>query len=450
MGFRLNFICYLFFSFLFICCNQDKSDDIPEIVYNCSADAYQIKQLNIETEKYEKENSIRIKIIPFSGEEKLLAMMAANQEPDIFYTNNIFRDRLAAEGRIIDLRTVAEKDPFLSNLRPETIEQGKSIDGGWYHLCNWTFTYAVYYNKSIFMNYNIPFPKSDWTWEDMVNIAKKLTVDNNNDNVIDQYGIYIAPHFISAFEKMNHSEFRKNSLFVDIPKESIEVYQMYIDLFNKYNVMPSIERIESMGMQYQQLLENGKIAMIVEAVPNPDLFQTLKIDWDMVPLPGMNTKAPLYFRAYGGGMSISSRCKYPDKTWQFLKWLVFESSIFSPNPMLNDTNFVGLYENKFPILKNTGFREVWNLSQKFNGGDSRDFVRYSSWSAMTILERMAPALESVLRGKEPIEKYVELKDEVNRSVVKKVREYLSNPSIKKEFRDKIEAELNVKDNQKNI
>jgi ABC-type glycerol-3-phosphate transport system substrate-binding protein len=437
--FKLLFNILLFFS----CCDNRKSD-IKEIIYNCTADAIEIKKLKEETEKYGKDNNVKIKLIPFSGEEKLLAMMAADQAPDIFYTNNIIRDKLAAENRILDLRLLSEKDTFINSIRPETIEQGKSIDGGWYHLCNWTYTYAIYFNKSLFDMAHLSYPKSDWSWKEMVEIAKKLTIDKNSDGKIDQWGIYIAPHFISAFERMNHSQYEKNSLFVKIPHESMEVYQMYLDLITKDKVMPAIDRIESMGMQYPQLLKNGTIAMIVEAVPNPNIIEMLDIAWDIAPLPKINDKQPLYFRAYGGGLSISASCKYPKEAWEFLKWLVFKSSIYSPNPMLKNSDFINSYEGKYPILKNSNFKIIWELSERYNGGDYRDFVRYSSWTASTILERMAPVLDNVFRGKETLENYIKLEEMVNEMIVKKIREYLENPSIKKEFRNKIEYELQKK------
>jgi ABC-type glycerol-3-phosphate transport system substrate-binding protein len=432
-------ISFFIILLLFSCCK--KADQLPELTYNCAADAFQIKILKEELTQYEKENNISIKLLPFSGEEKLLSMMAANQEPDIFYTNNMIRDKLAAENRILDLRQFAEKDSFIKNIRPETIEQGKSIDGGWYHLCNWTYTFAVYYNKSLFQKQNIPFSNTDWTWEEMTDIAKKLTLDQNNDGKTDQWGIYIAPHFISALERMNHAGYKRGNLFMEIPDESIEAWKQYINLFKSEKVMPEIEKIESMGMQYTQLLQNGKIAMIVEALPNPDLLQILKIDWDILPLPKMNKKDPLYFRSNDGGLSIAARCKYPDKAWNFLKWLISKSSTFAPNPVILSSDFISGYEAKYPVLKNTNFRKVWELSEKHNGGDYRDFVRYSSWSAPVILERSAPVLENVLKGKEPIEKYLNLKDEINKTVIGKVKEYLQNPSIKKEFKEKIESAL---------
>jgi multiple sugar transport system substrate-binding protein len=413
-------------------------------VYNCTSDAGEIKILKEEIEKYSAEHKIRIKLIPFSGEEKLLSMMAAGQPPDIFYTNTFIRDRLASENRIIDLRQFADKDSITSQIREETIEQGKSIDGGWYHLCNWTNTLAVYFNKEVFDKNSVPYPKMEWTWDEMIETARKLTRDDNGDGKLDRYGIYIAPHFISALERMNHAGYTKNSLFAELPQESIETFNMYVDLFKTHQVMPPIEWVESMGMQYKQLLENGKIAMIVEAMPNPQLIEILKVRWDIVPLPKMNNKTPQYFRAYGGGLSISKDCKHPAEAWKFLKYLVFESKIYSPNPMLKNSDFTAKYLERYPVLKNSNFQAVWELSEKYDGGDYRDFVRYSSWSASVLLENCAPVLNNVLRGKESIDNLKAVIADVNKIVPKKVKDYLQNPAVKDEFRKKIESELNTK------
>ena len=49
-------------------------------------------------------------------------------------------------------------------------------------------TCAVWYNKTMFDEAGIPYPTSDWTWEDFREIAKKLTNPEKN-----QYGTSIKP-----------------------------------------------------------------------------------------------------------------------------------------------------------------------------------------------------------------------------------------------------------------
>ncbi|NOY06859.1 MAG: extracellular solute-binding protein, partial [Chlorobi bacterium] len=123
-------------------CGGRKAKDAgtPTVTFNCPANALQIKALEEEIPAFTKKTGIEVKLNPFSGEEKLYAMLAADQAPDIFYTNTVVRDKLAAEGYLLDLRSVSKGDPFLLRLRPEVIERGKAIDGGWYSISNWEFT----------------------------------------------------------------------------------------------------------------------------------------------------------------------------------------------------------------------------------------------------------------------------------------------------------------------
>ncbi|NLP09403.1 extracellular solute-binding protein, partial [bacterium] len=117
-----------------------------------------LQNLRSQLGEFEKQNHIQVKLIPFTGQEKLYAMMAAGQPPDVFYTNTVVRDQLAAEGRLLDLRTIAAQDSFVHKIRPVFIERGTSIDDGWYQFCDWTFTYGIYYNKTLFDRHHIPYP----------------------------------------------------------------------------------------------------------------------------------------------------------------------------------------------------------------------------------------------------------------------------------------------------
>jgi ABC-type glycerol-3-phosphate transport system substrate-binding protein len=181
--------------------------------------------------------------------------------------------------------------------------------------------------------------------------------------------------------------------------------------------------------------------MIVEAVPNLDLVKSLTIDWALAPLPRMGNHPPRYFRSASGGLSISKTCKNPAAAWKVMKWLVTESEYNSPNPVLNDIDFVTSYENAYPELKNRNFRQVWDLSERYDGGDNRDFVRYSSWSSAVILEQINPKLDLIYAGKKPLSYISESVDEVNEKVVAELNSLLKNENLVPVFREKIRAEL---------
>ncbi|MEX2088764.1 MAG: extracellular solute-binding protein, partial [Bacteroidota bacterium] len=222
-------------------CSGERSS--KEVVFNCAANAQEIEALSKEIPLFTRESGITIKLSPFTGQEKLYAMIAAGQPPDIFYTNSVVRDQLAAQGHLLDLRQVSATDPFTQRLRASAIQRGTSIDGGWYSLSNWIFTLGVYYNRDLFDEAGAPYPDASWTWDQMVAAARKLTKQAKGGK--EQYGIFIGSHFVEALEQMNNAPIQPNALFLSVPNESQEVYREYLDLMRE-EIMPDLQRVQAM------------------------------------------------------------------------------------------------------------------------------------------------------------------------------------------------------------
>lgn len=420
------------------CGGGSSGRDSKQVVFNCSANAQEIEALTKEIPLFTNESGISIKLSPFTGQEKLYAMIAAGQPPDIFYTNSVVRDQLAAQGHLLDLRTVGANDPFQQRLRSSSIRRGTAIDGGWYTLSNWIFTLGVYYNRDLFDEAGVPHPDRLWTWEQMVGAARRLTKAQAGGK--EQYGIFIGSHFVEALEQMNNAPIEPGSLFLHISPESREVYRAYLDLMRE-GMMPDLQRVQAMGMQSRQMLESGRVAMLVEAVPDISLLETLTIRWGVAPLPTFGIKPPRYFRSESGGFSISSKTADPAATWEALKWIVSKASVYQPNPVFSDAGFAEGWEARYPKLVGSGFREVWELSEQFDDGDKRFFVRFSSWTSGAILERLQPKLDQLWARKITVDQLAAAVPEINAAAGKEINKVLKSGNLNESFRKQIEQQL---------
>ena len=426
-------------AFLLAGCGPRAGDD-RTVVYNCAASTSEIAALQQEQPGFYARTGIRVKLNPFSGEEKLYAMIAAGQAPDVFYTNAAVRDRLAAEGRLLDLRPWAEKDAFFSRLRPELRAAAASADGGIYSISNWTHTCGVYYNRAAFAAAGLAPPTADWTWDDLVTAARKLTVAGKDGGRPQRYGVFIPAHFIEALEQMNHAPISRQALLLSIPPESQAVYSAYLALIHE-GMMPDIRRVQALGMQAGQMLESGRVAMLVEAVPHPGLIATLTIDWGVAPLPRFGAKEPRYFRSASGGLSVSATTKHPADAWRTLVWLVGEAAPYQPNPVLADVDFAHAWEAKYPRLRGTGFREVWALSERYAGGDPRYFVRFSSWSMSPVMTRLQPWLDRLWAGDATVAEVVAAVPGINAEVCQDLERQLNSPALRPAWHAALEREL---------
>jgi ABC-type glycerol-3-phosphate transport system substrate-binding protein len=410
------------------------------IVYNCPANTTEISSLEKEIPAFLDSTGIFISLVPFTGQEKLYAMMAAGMAPDIFYTNSTMKDRLAAEGRLLDLRTVSAGDPFVDRLYPHVVSQGCAADGGWYSLGNWSFTCGVYFNRDMFEAAGLAPPGGDWTWEEMAGLAQQLTLDETGDGVPDRYGVFIGSHFVEALEMMNGVVHTGEEVLLDIPPSAVDTYRRYRRLMAD-GIMPDLRRVQALGMQAPQLLQSGRVAMLVEAVPHQTLFETVTVRWGVVPLPGSPGEPRRYFRSGSGGLSISAATEHPAEAWRALTWLVGSATLYRPNPVLKDEDFVGGWERRYPRLVGSGFREVWNLSLKYGGGDPRFFVRFSSWTSGPILERLQPMLDRLWAGDIGVDELVRAVPGINQEVRKELKRELDRGTIPAAFRQPLEKAL---------
>ena len=106
-------------------------------------------------------------------------------------------------------------------------------------------TLALYYNKKLFDDAGLPYPTENWTWNDLLSAARKLTIDGNKDGVPEQWGIQMNANWENGFEywvaaaggRLISEDGKKIVGYMDSP-EAIRALKFYADLYHKYRVAP--------------------------------------------------------------------------------------------------------------------------------------------------------------------------------------------------------------------
>ena len=70
----------------------------------------------------------------------------------------------------------------------ESLLEGFSEGGTLYGLPSGTQTMVMYYNKDIFDEKGVEYPKEGWTWDEFLETAEKLTYEENGKTVYG-YGL---------------------------------------------------------------------------------------------------------------------------------------------------------------------------------------------------------------------------------------------------------------------
>ena len=250
--------------------------------------------------------------------DRLLTRIAGNSTPDIVFIDIKHIGAFYEKGVLMDLTPFIRKDKTLklSKFFPTSIDRF-SVDGKIYGIPRDIAPFAcVYYNKKLFDEAGVPYPKNEWNWNDMLEKTKKLTKKDKNGITV-QFGFYTW-----AWQNFVYSA---GGAFVDDVKhpkkcllgtqESVEGIKFCRDLMHKYGVMPTVVQIT------QGMFQTGKLAMYGSGIWETPAFRKIKgFEWDFVMFP----KGPSGKRAFeigGSGYGISNTTKYPELAWELLKAL---------------------------------------------------------------------------------------------------------------------------------
>ncbi len=302
-----------------------------------------------------KEDNPNIKIetdeTPWSDfKTKLKMQIAAGNAPDVFMTDSGYAATLGGMGAAADLsqkiKSDLNRDDFTSAL--DIINDGNGKVWGITHSLA---PAAVLYNKTLFDEYNVAYPEENWTFQDMLDIAQKLTKDTNGDGVTDIYGLSSGGNmttgwlpFILAEGGAPIDETRTKSLFAD-PK-TLEGLKQYYSTVNVSKISPSNTWITSSG-NVTSAFYSGKIAMVIDLwgttkAINENAPDGFSYDAQMMPI-GWNGKRSCIYVPNQWIIYSKAGEKQQAAAWEWIKYFLTEKS---QDVVANSFNSIG-----FPVRK---------------------------------------------------------------------------------------------------
>ena len=283
--------------------------------------------------KFEEANpDILVQLEAVSGRDyytRLLTQIAANDAPDLMQIGDDAVPEFVDKGAFLPLDDYI-KGPYpldTSIYLPGVLDPGKWKGKQW--LLPKDFTpLAVYYNKKIFDQYNVPYPKDGWTWDDLLKTAQALTKDTNGDGKTDLWGIQLTANWTTGFEywvaaaggRLISEDGKKFTGYMDSP-ETISAVKFFADLYNKYKVAPPPADFNLWAGGNPEF-ENGKAAMrIFGRWPQAGFKKNPNLSLALVGVPAGQKRANILF---WGGFGIFKGSKHPEAAWRFLRFYTGE------------------------------------------------------------------------------------------------------------------------------
>jgi len=215
------------------------------------------------------------------------------------------------------------------------------LDGTTFGIPREILTTYVYYNMDLFDEYGVDYPTNDWTFQDMLDAAIKLTVDTDGDGEIDIFGWHCNYGSYKMTNGMRNwgGEYREivdadgTSFNLNVP-EVEEMIAFFADLILKWNVCPNPELGQEANFNNQTaaMHDTGQWHTGgLRQLPEGETFR-----WGVV----MACKGPQgvrssYADTKNWGIPMASR--YPDAAWD---WVMMATSPEGIEPMVKAGSFL--------------------------------------------------------------------------------------------------------------
>lgn len=223
---------------------------------------------------------------------KLPVAIAGGTGPDIYQMTRPSFELYAASGQAMDLTEAIAGSPalqeYLDNLNP-TLKETYQFEGKQMAIPITVECTAMAYNKDLFKAAGLPDLKEiqdTWTWDDLREIANKLTV-KGGDGQTEQYGFYVAADRIPTWEMLwahGYEMFDEKGETCRLDQPGIaEALQPLVDMYAE-GVSPSVDVVTTTSGD--DMFISGKIAMIPAGIWKvPSYNNITSFEWDVAELP---------------------------------------------------------------------------------------------------------------------------------------------------------------------
>jgi multiple sugar transport system substrate-binding protein len=218
---------------------------------------------------------------------------------------------------MIPLDPYFDKDPAAKDLLSDvdkTLNDALKFQGKTYWATREWNNMCIHYNVKMFNDAKVPLPAKDWTWDQFLEAAQKLTSGSGDTKIygfgIPYFNFGLAPWWHTNSTATLNADWTDSNL--NDPK-MLESVTFVSDLVNKYGVSPSVEGTDSFA-----LFAAGRVAMTGAGHWPIQQWADAKLDMDVQYWP-RKTAATTVFGS--GGWGITKTTKNADIAWELIKEL---------------------------------------------------------------------------------------------------------------------------------
>lgn len=207
----------------------------------------------------------------------------------------------------------------------ETSIWGKYIeysdDGSFYALPYKQEIYCVFYNKKVFDQAGVAYPKAPWTWDDYVSIAQQVTTDTNYGSFMNLDTPWV---YMLASQKGIPFYKEDGSCNFDHPEFS-EALKWYKSLGNDLKIQLGAKEIKAIGVEWNYYATVDNLGMFFQGNWFTRLLNSQEDypkDWQygVVAVPTSGTEESNNYLTSMGYVSVNKNAAHKDAALTYAIW----------------------------------------------------------------------------------------------------------------------------------
>ena len=257
---------------------------------------------------------------------KLEALSAANDLPCVFNMSAGFVDQWISDGLLYDIQEYVDQDINPDEYYTGVFDVVRDKASGNMHAFPFAFVETVlFYNKDAFDAAGIDYPSEGWTWDEFLDAAQQLTIDEGDDGTVDQYGFWLYgryAHIESWIYQNDGRLLNEDKTRFAADDNAVEALAFLDSLIHEHGVAPEPKEME--GVRQQDVFPLGLAAMWVDGAWNINGNREMIGDdfrWGVAPIPRGPQATTDTAYGWPDSMAIAANCENPDLAWDFINFM---------------------------------------------------------------------------------------------------------------------------------
>lgn len=313
-------MCTIISTMIFLCgCTQKSQDTVIQFAsWGSKSEIDILKPILNDFEKANPYIKIDFVHIPQNYFQKIHLLFASNTEPDVIFINNLYLPIYANAGMLDE---ITPEKICTEGFYPKSLD-ALSFKGKLYAIPRDVSNLVIYYNKDLFDKSNVPYPTKDWTLNDFLKTAQKLTRRPDVFGIsFEKDALYFLPYLMSEGGGILADDGETEIINTEASQNAIN---FYADLRNKYHTAP--QKHESASATMAQMFLQQKLAMHLSGRwLVPKYRETAEFDWDIAPFP-KGTKGSIV-PMDTSGWAVSKDSKHKNEAYKLIQYLSSTESL---------------------------------------------------------------------------------------------------------------------------